>query len=785
MPLSSLFRLPRLTLLQRFALTSLAVFLMLGVVLAIILGQRVQSIALNEARQTAYDTLHSRLLQHVSPQDLAGQMTGERYRTFDTFFRSSILSERTIRVKVWNSHGTVVYSDDRAILGHTFPIEGELSEALHGELASDVSDLAKSEERDDRKFGKLLEVYMPIQYRPDGKIVGAFEIYQTYGPVARQISSLQHSGYALLGGGLLLLYVLLFGIVRRGSNTIIEQQRRLLQSEERFRSLVQNSSDVITVIDADTTVRYQTPSLERVFGYAPAELEGTRLVDLLHPDEASQAIVFFAEAAKQAGVTGPHECRLRHHDGSWLQTEIVATNLLGDPKVRGVVLTIRDIGERKRARQALEHQALHDSLTNLPNRALLHDRVRQAILVGHRTNKPIALLLMDLDRFKEINDTFGHHYGDRLLQQFGPRLQSVLRESDTIARLGGDEFAILLPDTEERGAMQVAEKILRALDQPFSVEGHSLDVGASIGITLYPEHGVDANLLLQRADVAMYHAKRTDNGHAVYAAEQDGYSPDRLALIGELRRAIEQDQLLLYYQPKISLKTEHIDGVEALVRWQHPERGIIPPDQFIPLAEHTGLIRPLTEWVLSRSLQQCRDWLRAGLNLKVSVNLSARSLHDPHLTRRVAALLETWKVPAQSLELELTETALMADPARGVEMLLELHEMGVRIAIDDYGTGYSSLAYLKRLPLDAIKIDKSFVLNLLANEGDSFIVRSVADLGHSLGLEVVAEGVEDAQTLRLLSMMGCDLAQGYHLSRPLPAAELFSWATAPREGFAT
>jgi diguanylate cyclase (GGDEF)-like protein/PAS domain S-box-containing protein len=783
--ISRLSGLSRLTLLQRFAVTSFAVFLVLGLVLAFILGQNVQAIAVNEARQTAYDNLHAQLLQHIDPRDLTGQMTGQHLRKFDAFIRSSILSDRTIRVKVWNSHGTVIYSDDRAILGHTFPIEGELSEALQGKLASEVSYLAKSENRADRKYGKLLEVYIPIQFRPGGTIVGAFEIYQTYGPVARQISSLQRSGYLSLAGGLVVLYVLLFGIVRRGSNTIREQQRRLLQSEERFRSLVQHSSDAITVIKADTTIRYQTPSVEHVFGYAPTDLDGTKLADLFHPDDAPQALAFLLDATNQPAVTGPVEYRLRHHDGSWLPTEIVATNLLRDPNVEGVVLTIRDIGERKLAQEALEHQALHDSLTDLPNRALLHDRVQQAILSAHRTGTPVALLLMDLDRFKEINDTFGHHYGDLLLEQFGPRLHDVLRESDTIARLGGDEFAILLPGTDEHGAIHVAEKILAVLGQPFDVEGHSLDVAASIGITLYPEHGADANTLLQRADVAMYHAKRTDTGYAIYAAEHDEYSPDRLTLIGELRQAIEQDQLLLHYQPKVNLKTERIAGVEALVRWQHPERGIIPPDQFIPLAEHTGIIRSLTAWVLNRALRQWRDWHQAGLDLSVAVNLSARSLHDPNLITTIASCLKTWSVPADRLEVELTESTLMADPVRGSEVLMRLHEMGVKLAIDDFGTGYSSLAYLKQLPIDEIKIDKSFVLEMLANDRDGFIVRSVADLGHSLGLDVVAEGVEDQQTLRLLTLMGCDIAQGYHLSRPLPSEELFSWVGTSRAGFAT
>jgi diguanylate cyclase (GGDEF)-like protein len=643
-------RVSGLTLSLRFGITSFVSFLLLGLVLAFILGQAVQSIALSEARQTAYDDLHARLLERVSRQDLmTGHMNAGRFQAFDVFIRKSILSDRTIRVKVWNRAGKVIYSDDSGIVGRRFPVESELSEALNGRLVSEVSQLSRAENRDDRRYGKLLEVYIPIRYRHDSTIYGAFELYQSYGPVSREISMLQHTGYTLLGCGLVFLYVLLFGIVRHGSNTIVEQQRRLLE------------------------------------------------------------------------------------------------------------------------------QAHQDALTGLPNRTLFHERLHDAILAGQRNSMSVALLLMDADRFKEVNDTFGHQYGDLLLQQLGSRLQHTLRESDTIARLGGDEFAILLPDTDRGGATEVAQAIVQALDAPFGVEQHRLSVGASIGITLFPEHGADARVLLQRADVAMYHAKRTNSGFAVYAEEQDEYSPDRLILINDLRQAIKEDHLVLHYQPKLCLKTQRINGVEALVRWQHPVRGLIPPDQFIPLAEHTGLIGPLTSWVLNGALKQCRHWLASGLQLNVAVNLSARNLHDPHLVESIKTLLATWDVPADLLEVELTESALMTDPTRGADVLARLHDMGVRIAIDDFGTGYSSLAYLQRLPVDEIKIDRSFVHDMAAQEDDAFIVRSVSDLGHSLGLDIVAEGVEDQRSLHLLTAMGCDLAQGYHLSRPLPAGELASW----------
>jgi diguanylate cyclase (GGDEF)-like protein len=438
-----------------------------------------------------------------------------------------------------------------------------------------------------------------------------------------------------------------------------------------------------------------------------------------------------------------------------------------------------------RQQRRLLKQALHDDLTDLPNRTLLYDRVHQAIDAGQRAGTSAALLLMDVDRFKEINDTFGHHYGDLLLQQVGSRLQGTVRESDTIARLGGDEFAVLLPNTPEPAALMVAERVLAALGEPFTVNGYSLQVGASIGISFSPQHGTGPSALLQRADVAMYHAKRTGSGFSAYAPEHDEYSQDRLALVNELRQAIDEDQLVLYYQPKICLKTNRIHGVEALVRWQHPYRGLIPPDEFIPLAEHTGLIKPLTHWVLNRALQQCGEWCAAELELSVAVNLSARSLHDPQLTATVAALLQTWGVPAARLEVELTESALMTDPTRGEEIFGQLRAMGVRIAIDDFGTGYSSLAYLKRLPVDEIKIDKSFVLDMGADDGEGYIVRSIADLGHSLGLDIVAEGVENQQCLRRLTLMGCDLAQGYHLSAPLPPERLLSWMQTSGAAIAT
>jgi len=441
-----------------------------------------------------------------------------------------------------------------------------------------------------------------------------------------------------------------------------------------------------------------------------------------------------------------------------------------------------DITERKAHASALEYQSLYDGLTGLPNRTLVQDRLRQAIHAAEREQQPLALLIMDLNHFKDINDALGHHYGDLLLQQIGPRVLSGLREGDTIARLGGDEFAILLPATDNDGAAVAAEKILEALEQPFAVEDFFLDAGASIGIALYPEHGNDVATLMRRADVAMYQAKRSGNGFAVYVSDKDKHNPRRLSLMGEMRHAIARDELVLYYQPKISLNTGSIIGVEALVRWRHPQHGLVPPDQFITLAEQTGVIKPLTLWVVGEALRQCRVWQEAGIDLPVAVNLSTRNLQDMHLPEQIDGVLRSSGMTPDKLEMEITESAIMADPERAMEVLTQLRAMNIRFAIDDFGTGYSSLGYLKNLPVGAVKIDKSFVLGMAANECDEAIVRSTVDLAHNLGLQVIAEGVENQESWQRLEGMGCDAAQGYYMCRPIPAADLTLWARESRWG---
>jgi diguanylate cyclase (GGDEF)-like protein len=431
---------------------------------------------------------------------------------------------------------------------------------------------------------------------------------------------------------------------------------------------------------------------------------------------------------------------------------------------------------QRKAYEALQHQALHDGLTGLPNRTLLRDRTGQAIRLADRELVPAALLLIDLDRFKEVNDTLGHRYGDELLVQVGERLRAGLRKVDTVARLGGDEFAVLLPKIAHRqGAVEVARKLQSALAEPFTLEGLALDVEASIGVALYPDHANNPDELLQRADIAMFAAKDTHTEFVVFDPKLDQHSPRRLALLGELRRAIEDEQLLLHYQPKVDARSGQVLGVEALVRWQHPEHGLVPPGEFIPLAERTGLIGPLTHYVLNRALWQCRQWLEQDHELSVAVNVSARRLLDLSFPDEVAGLLTTWEVPARLLVVEITESTIMADPAHALQILGRLHEMGVQLSIDDFGTGYTSMAYLKTLPVHELKVDRSFVSQMTSSSSDAVIVRSTVELGRNLGLRVVAEGVEDSLTLQNLEALGCDAIQGFHISRPMPPEDLINW----------
>lgn len=431
-----------------------------------------------------------------------------------------------------------------------------------------------------------------------------------------------------------------------------------------------------------------------------------------------------------------------------------------------------------RREEQISRLAYRDALTGLPNRILFNDRLRTAIEVARRGPVPLTVLLTDLDRFKYVNDTLGHHMGDQVLQEVARRLEALLRKSDTIARLGGDEFAILLngAGVEEAGA--VAKKIALALEEPIALAPHAVDIGASVGAACMPEHGEDAETLLRNADVAMYAAKRANTGFAVYDPQRDERREQQLSLLSELRRAVDGDELRLVFQPKVALLDGGLSGVEALVRWVHPERGMVPPVQFIPFAEQTGFIKTVTRWVIETAVRQAAAWHAAGRSIKVSANLSVQDLLNPELPGIVAGALERHRLPARLLCLEITESGVMQDAAHAIEVLRSLHQSGVRCSIDDFGTGQSSLAYLKQLMVDEVKIDRSFVSGIVHDKKDAAIVLSTIELGHNLGMTVVAEGVEDEATADTLKRLGCDEAQGYLFAKPLEAAALIGWLEA-------
>lgn len=448
----------------------------------------------------------------------------------------------------------------------------------------------------------------------------------------------------------------------------------------------------------------------------------------------------------------------------------------GTHEAQNLVDAFNAMRKQVQARQAaLEYHALHDSLTNLGNRNRLTEHLNQAIKIANREDSTLALLMLDLNQFKEVNDTLGHPTGDKLLIEVGVRLSGLLRDTDTIARLGGDEFAILLPTALEAHALKIANKITSALSHPFQIDGQQLYTSASVGITAYPQHGLDARILIQHADIAMYQAKHNKTGVAVYDPDQDQHSLARLGLMADLRDALNQDKLDVFYQPQVSLAKDTAIGLEALLRWNHPEHGYISPEEIIRLAEHTGLIHDVAFWVLARAVKQTKEWLDAGFDLAVAVNLSAQNLEDDRIVEQVSTLLADNNFPPTHLTLEITENAMMANPERAVGILTQLDDMGIHISVDDYGTGFSSLSYLKRLPVHELKIDKSFVMDMTRDDNDAVIVRSTIDLAHNLGLTVVAEGVEDQDTWDLLEILRCDTAQGYFLSRPIPSTELLAW----------
>jgi diguanylate cyclase (GGDEF)-like protein/PAS domain S-box-containing protein len=579
---------------------------------------------------------------------------------------------------------------------------------------------------------------------------------------------------------------LLAGVLSEGVSRAAESEakRKQLDALARFEAIYQGALSGVLVISADGEVIDANPAMVQLLGVESADQIERVFAHYIHPEDRDSVLAAVRELLASDSNSLHQEHRLVRADEQviWVSASL---SIVRDPDGRPTfgILMVQDETERKAAEEALvrqselnEHQALHDGLTGLPNRTLFRDRIEQAIAMTRRDGGQLAVAMIDLDRFKDVNDTLGHHAGDALLVEVGRRLRGILRSSDTVARLGGDEFGVLIsrPRTTSDVAVVIG-KLRAALEQSVSIEGLALPAEGSIGIAMFPAHGRDVDTLLRHADVAMYSAKETKAGYVFYDGSRAESDPAKLTLVSELRRAIEQRELVLYYQPKAALANGAVQSVEALLRWNHPERGLVGPDEFIPLAQQTGLIKPLTLYVLEEALGQCRAWQKDGLTLGVAVNLSVRNLLDTDFPNQVRRLLQKHEVDPGLLQLEITESTMLSDPVRTKRVLDKLAAMGIALSIDDFGTGYSSLSYLSQLPVNEIKIDRSFVMNMAESDNDAVIVRSTIDLGRNLGLEVVAEGVETEQAWDKLSQLGCTLAQGYYLSRPVPAAELTEW----------
>jgi diguanylate cyclase (GGDEF)-like protein/PAS domain S-box-containing protein len=539
----------------------------------------------------------------------------------------------------------------------------------------------------------------------------------------------------------------------------------LQKSEALHRLVGETSADTIIILNDERKIISVNPAVEYMFGYSINEVLHSN-VSLLLPADAlnmkwtspfAKILQFEVVAKGKTDRSFPVEVQVKE---SLLERKLI------------YVCTIRDISERKVQIEKLQFMASHDYLTNLPNRKMLYDMVNELV---QNQNEQFVLILMDLDHFKAVNDTLGHELGDLLLIKLGALIKGLIPTTQTMFRLGGDEFAILMPKSNLVQGIASAKEIISRIDQPMAIEEVILSVGASLGLVSFPEHGRDIQTLLRRADVAMYTAKRNGSELAVYSKEQDEKDPYRLELMGDLRAALDKQELYLQYQPKADFKTKAVVSVEALIRWNHPKLGHVPPVDFIPIAEQIGMINSITTWVLTEAIKQSKKWEKEGLDIEIAVNLSARNLLDIELPTRLQTLLREYGVLPQKITLEITESFIMADPVHAREVLSKIHHMGIKLSIDDFGTGYSSLAYLKTLPVNTIKIDKSFIVDMVRDGVDAMIVQSIIFLAHNLGLKVVAEGVENEDIWNLLASYNCDTAQGFFLQKPLMEDDFKHW----------
>lgn len=570
----------------------------------------------------------------------------------------------------------------------------------------------------------------------------------------------------------------------------LAMQTKLKESEKLHRYIVNKSPDIIYMLDAEGRFTFVNKRLESLLGFKKQEILGRHYTEIIHKDDQSKAQFTFNERRTHNRGSMNMELRLKckdDDDGKYFNTRVlpIEINAVGvysdsllnrknNKKFIGTYGIARDISDRIQAEEIIRFQAYHDMLTRLPNRTLLKDRLNQAISQAKRHNSKLAVLFLDLDRFKVVNDTLGHMIGDQLLQAVSMRLKKCVREGDTLARIGGDEFTLLLPEVHDHtDSEHVAQKIISALHTPFSIDGHEFFVSTSIGIAHYPDDGHTMEALIKHADIAMYHIKGNGkNGYQFYADNMNEVYSRHMSLENDIRRALQDNQFRIVYQPQINIETGEIFAMEALIRWEHPRRGTIVPCEFISLAEETGLIQPIGEWVLRNACKDLQHWRAAGLTtVRIAVNLSANQLEDDNIVETVINILDEHDIPSHKLEIEITENILMKDIENGINKLNQLSRHGVKIAIDDFGTGYSSLNYLKKLPIDTLKIDRSFIHDMENNDEDSSIIRAIIAMAKGLNLNIISEGVETREQLEQLKKWRCENMQGFLFSRPIKEAD--------------
>ncbi len=702
--------------------------------------------------------------------------------------RRLVISGDMRRINIWTRDGRVMYSTEEALRGTRLGIDHELAQAFAGIPVDEFGDRGNSP-AEAALPERYLEIYAPIRGDSDGNPIGVFEVYVDAGPIEERVAETRDAVFiASLAAGAILLAVLWLAFA--GASRRLAAQNRSLgrlneqlgsmagdlrHREARFRSLVQNSSDVVTLVSGDGVVAYESDAVQGVLG-RPAS-PGRRFVDDVHPSDASLARAMIDGLAASSEAHESVQIRLRHADGGWRWVDVVGQNRLAEPAVRALVLNYRDVTDRKRLEDQLQHDAFHDPLTGLANRALFGDRVAHALDRRRPTADRAAVLFIDLDDFKLVNDSLGHAAGDSLLGAVAERIRACLRPQDTAARLGGDEFAVLVEETDVEGPAVIADRILEALRQPFGVEDRQLFMQASIGIAIQGGQdratgGETADDLLRNADAAMYTAKARGKGrHQLYQATMHAAALRRLELRERLEAALGAQEFELHYQPVVELAGETVVGAEALVRWRQADGSMAQPGDFLAVAEESGLIVALGRWVLEQACAEAATWATSpGRPMSVAVNVASRQLADPDFPSEVADVLAASGLPPDRLVVEVTESTLLDEGQVTTSAIAELKRLGVRVALDDFGTGYSSLSHLRRFPIDVLKIDRSFIVGIDGgNRDERALVRSIVRLAHSLRLETVAEGIERPGQVEVLRTFGARLGQGFHFARPMNA----------------